>query len=135
MTTVDAMIRRLGAGRHRGRGGDLRLPHARRADADRHAGDDRRASCRSASRRSSAGEYTFSIFSVVGDRADRRRGWWRCVFAPLIGKALLEAAEGERGRAEAGRAAALYRALPATARCALQWLTIARHARGRSSRR
>ena len=52
-------------GRHQGRGGDLRLPDAGGADADRHAGDDRRASCRSALRKSSAGEYTFSIFSVV----------------------------------------------------------------------
>ncbi len=37
--------------RHRGPGRDLRLPHAGRADADRHAGHDRRASCRSASPR------------------------------------------------------------------------------------
>ena len=39
MTTVDAMLRRLGAGDTRRRG-HLRLPHAGRADADRHAGDD-----------------------------------------------------------------------------------------------
>ena len=41
MTTVDAMINRLAAGDTQGRRGDLRLPDARRADADRHAGHDR----------------------------------------------------------------------------------------------
>ena len=41
MTTVDAMIRRLAAGDSKEAGRDLRLPHARGADADRHAGHDR----------------------------------------------------------------------------------------------
>ena len=41
MTTIDAMIRRLAAGDTQGAGGDLRLPHAGGADADRHAGHHR----------------------------------------------------------------------------------------------
>ena len=92
-----------GRRRHQGAGGDLRLPHAGRADADRARSSPSPASSRSASRAARAGEYTFSIFAVVGIALIV--SWFVAVlFAPLIGMAILKPPKAQaRPRREAGR--------------------------------
>ena len=73
--------------------------------------------------RSSAGEYTFSIFAVVAIALVI--SWLVAViFAPLIGIAILKAAEGHRRRGEAGGDDARV-PRPADRRDAREWLTIA----------
>ncbi len=71
---------------------------------------------------SAAGEYTFSIFAVVGIALIV--SWFVAVmFAPLIGMAVLKAPK-DQGAAEPGRVMRLYRSLLIGAMRA-RWLTIA----------
>jgi multidrug efflux pump len=71
---------------------------------------------------STAGEYTFSIFAVVG--ISLIVSWFVAVmFAPLIGMTVLKAPK-EQGTAEPGRVMRLYRGLLIGAMRA-RWLTIA----------
>ena len=75
---------------------------------------------------SAAGEYTFSIFAVVGIALIV--SWFVAViFAPLIGMAVLKAPK-DQGSAEPGRVMRLYRGLLIGAMRA-RWLTIAGHHR------
>jgi multidrug efflux pump subunit AcrB len=72
---------------------------------------------------SSAGEYTFSIFAVVGIALIV--SWFVAVlFAPVIGMAVLRAPEPEAGDPQDGFVLGLYRRLLLTAMRA-RWLTIA----------
>ena len=110
MTTVDAMIRRLGAGDTSDQAATFAY---RTLAAPMLIG----TLVTIASfvpigfAQSSAGEYTFSIFSVVG--ISLIVSWLVAViFAPLIGKALLQAAQG-RGRTQAEQDADGVQQLPA----------------------
>ena len=72
--------------------------------------------------RSSAGEYTFSIFSVVA--ISLIVSWLVAVlFAPLIGKALLKAPKGPQAEAKPGKLLVLYSAFLRGA-IRMKWLTI-----------
>ena len=117
MTTVDAMIRRLGAGDSKDEAATFAYLDAGRADADRHAGDDRELI---GFAESSAGEYTFSIFAVVAIAL--LASWpWRPVRA-ADRKALLSGPK--TGTVEKpSRAAAAYSAFLGAAIRA-RWVTI-----------
>ena len=115
MTTVDAMIRRLGAGDTKDQAATFAY---RTLAAPMLIG----TLVTIASfvpigfAQSSAGEYTFSIFSVVG--ISLIVSWLVAViFAPLIGKAHPEGAEG-RGRTQAEQAAGRCTARSCRARSA-----------------
>ena len=72
---------------------------------------------------STAGEYTFSIFAVVGIALIV--SWFVAViFAPLIGMAVLQGAQGSGARRSPGGCMRLYRGLLIGAMRA-RWLTIA----------
>jgi multidrug efflux pump len=110
MTTVDAMLRRLGAGDSPDQAATFAY---RTLAAPMLIG----TLVTIASfvpigfAKSSAGEYTFSIFSVVA--ISLIVSWLVAViFAPLIGKALLKPPKQQR-RGQAGQAAAALRRLPA----------------------
>jgi len=121
MTTVDAMIRRLGAGDSKDEAATFAY---RTLAAPMLIGTLVTISSfvPIGFARSSAGEYTFSIFSVVG--ISLIVSWLvAVVFAPLIGKALLKApkanAEQKPGKLLNGYSAFLRGAIRA------KWLTIA----------
>ena len=110
MTTVDAMIRRLGAGDSKDEAATFAY---RTLAAPMLIGTLVTISSfvPIGFAQSSAGEYTFSIFSVVA--ISLLVSWLVAVlFAPLIGKAILQAAQGRRrGQAEQARSAA-YSGVP-----------------------
>jgi len=121
MTTVDAMIRRLGAGDSKDQAATFAY---RTLAAPMLIG----TLVTIASfvpigfARSSAGEYTFSIFSVVA--ISLIVSWLVAViFAPLIGKALLKPPKAQAGQ-KPGRVLAAYGALLGGA-IRMKWLTIA----------
>jgi len=121
MTTVDAMIRRLGAGDSNDQAATFAY---RTLAAPMLIG----TLVTIASfvpigfARSSAGEYTFSIFSVVA--ISLIVSWLVAViFAPLIGKALLKPPKAQSGQ-KPGRVLAAYGALLGGA-IRMKWLTIA----------
>ena len=121
MTTVDAMIRRLGAGDSKDQAATFAY---RTLAAPMLIG----TLVTIASfvpigfARSSAGEYTFSIFSVVA--ISLIVSWLVAViFAPLIGKALLKPPKAQSGQ-KPGRVLAAYGALLGGA-IRMKWLTIA----------
>ena len=87
MTTTDAMLNRLAAGRRQGPGRDLRIPDLCLRHACRHARHDRRVRagrlCRQLGRR-----IHFSLFAVVSIALIV--SWFVAViFAPLLGVAIL----------------------------------------------
>ena len=121
MTTVDAMIRRLGAGDSKDEAATFAY---RTLAAPMLIGTLVTISSfvPIGFAQSSAGEYTFSIFSVVAIAL--LASWLVAVlFAPLIGKALLQAAQGgRRGQAEPDRRRVLRRSSPRAIRA--RWITI-----------
>ena len=120
MTTVDAMIRRLGAGDSKDQAATFAY---RTLAAPMLIG----TLVTIASfvpigfAKSSAGEYTFSIFSVVG--ISLIASWpVAVIFAPIIGKVLLKAPKQE-ANPEPGKLSAAYSALLQGA-IRMKWLTI-----------
>ncbi len=116
MTTVDAMLTASPPATRKDAAGSYRLQDARRVDADRHAGHDR-SFVPIGFARSSAGEYTFSIFAVV---AIALIASWlvAVIFAPLIGEAILKVPEDSKATREPGKAENDLRGAAAAARSA-----------------
>ncbi len=121
MTTVDAMIRRLGAGDTKDEAATFAY---RTLAAPMLIGTLVTISSfvPIGFAQSSAGEYTFSIFSVVG--ISLIVSWLVAViFAPLVGKALLKAPKPDAAEAKPGKLLAAYSAFLRGAIRA-KWLTI-----------
>ena len=116
MTTIDVddvAARRRATTRSRRRPSPTRTLAV--PDADRHARHHRRLRA-DRLRASSAGEYTFSIFAVVGIALIV--SWFVAViFAPLLGVGILKKPDGDRRRRARPASCARFRGLPASARC------------------